>query len=76
MIFHSQYHLHRQDYEENFTKYGGTPIKNQYLDGYQIPQIIANDDDDYYQDDYDHQGHGAHNRIGGKRLGGYGPYGN
>jgi len=48
MIFHSQYHLHRQDYEENFTKYGGTPIKNQYLDGYQIPQIIANDDDDYY----------------------------
>lgn len=31
MIFHSQYQLHRQDYEDNFEKYRGTALNNYWI---------------------------------------------
>ena len=47
VFFHSQYEQHRQDYLDNFEKYGGTPLKGMN-DGCMIPHMVANDDDDYY----------------------------
>lgn len=44
-MFHSQYEHHRQDYLENFEKYGGTPLKGPN-DEYLIPHMVANDDGD------------------------------
>ena len=54
-VFTRQYDQHINQFADNPTKYGGTNPTGNYINGQRVPDIVANEDFQLYdQADYDH----------------------